>query len=160
MAYAQESLPLRQSDLTYETATVQPLTLRDASRNDRWIGLEVRDVRWAPDGSVVYFRWNRNPTTHDDPAADPWFRVDRRGRGVDEVPTAELDRVPGNSLSWSADARRAAWVGEGSVVIYDGNRTGDRQIWRAAALEDNARSARMTRNGESVLFEVGERLYR
>jgi hypothetical protein len=53
LAYAQEAQPLRQSSVTPGTTTVQPLTLRDASRNDRWIGLGVRDIRWAPDGSVV-----------------------------------------------------------------------------------------------------------
>ena len=159
-AAAQTQTPLRQSELTNETATVRPLTLRDASRNDRWIGLGVRDVRWAPDGSVVYFRWNLNPTTDDDPNADPWFRVDRRGRGVEQVPMADVDRIPGNSLSWSADGRRSTWVRYGGVYVYDESRPRERRIWRAITLEDNARSAMMTRDGEAVLFEAGERLYR
>lgn len=55
--------PVRQSDLTLETAgPPRPLTLRDASRDDRWLGLEVRDVRWAPDGARVYFRWHPAPS--------------------------------------------------------------------------------------------------
>ena len=50
---SRRATPLRQSDLTVESATVRPLTIRDASRNSRWVGLGVRDVRWAPDGSVT-----------------------------------------------------------------------------------------------------------
>ncbi len=157
---AQESPPLRQSSLTPETATVQLLTLRDASRNDRFIGLGVRDVRWAPDGSFVYFRWNRNPITDDDPGADPWFSVDRRGRNVGEVSDTEVDLIPGGSLSWSGDGRKATWVRDGSVYVYDAGRTGDEQIWRAVTLGDNARSARMTHSGDAVHFQAGERLYR
>ena len=53
-AQEREPTPMRQSSLTFETATPQPLTLRDASRNDRWLGLGVRDVRWAPDGAASF----------------------------------------------------------------------------------------------------------
>src|SRR5690606_19654309 len=69
--------PVRQSALTRETAPPPaPLTLRDASRTDRWLGVPVSDVRWAPDGTAVYFRWNESPGPADDPAGDPWYRVD------------------------------------------------------------------------------------
>ena len=80
---ARQSTPIRQSDLTAETATVTPLTIRDASRNSRWYGLGVREVRWAPDGSVIYFRWNERPTSTDLAAADPWYRSDRDGTWVE-----------------------------------------------------------------------------
>lgn len=159
-AAAQAQTPLRQSDLTAETATVRAITLRDASRNDRWIGLGVRDVRWAPDGSFVYFRWNQNPKTDDDPNADPWFRVDRRGRGAEEVPAAEVDRIPGSSVSWSADGRRATWVRDGGVYVYDESRSNEQRTWRAVTLEGSARSSRMRKDGTAVDFEVGERLFR
>ena len=160
LAYAQEALPLRQSELTYETARVRPLTLRDASRNDRFIGVGVRDIRWAPDGSGVYFRWNRNPMTDDDPGADLWFQVDRRGRSVGELPDTEVDRIPDGSLSWSDDGQKAAWVREGSIYLYDAGGRNEQQIWRAVTLGDNARSAQITSDGDEVLFEAGERLYR
>jgi hypothetical protein len=63
------------------------VTLREASRDDRWLGVGVRDVRWAPDGSAVYFRWPPNPAPGDDPGADPWWRVDSRAtRGPMAIP--------------------------------------------------------------------------
>jgi len=160
LAAAQTPPPLRQSDLTTETATVRPLTMRDVSRYDRSIGLGVRDVRWSPDGSYVYFRWNQSPKTDDDPGADPWFRVDRRGRNVGEVPEAELDHVPGSPMSWSADNRRATWVRDGGVYVYDESRRGGNRIWRAVTLDENARSAEMVRDGSELHFEAGEKLYR
>ena len=159
-AAAQTQPPLRQTDLTGETATIQPLTLRDASRNDRWIGLGVRDIRWAPDGSFVYFRWNLNPRNDDDPNADPWFRVDRRGRGVEKVPAVEVDRIPDSSLSWSADGRRATWVRDGGVYVYDEDRPNEQRIWRAVTLEGSVRASRMRKDGTAVDFELDERLYR
>ena len=108
----------------------------------------------------MYFRWNQKPQTDDDPNADPWFRVDRRGRGVEEVPAVEVDRIPDSSLSWSADGRRATWVRDGGVYVYDDNRPNEQRIWRAVTLEGSVRSSRMRKDGTAVDFEVGERLYR
>ena len=102
LAEAQQplALPLRQSTLDSTHATA-PLTLRDVSRNDRFIGVGVRDVRWAPDGSGVYFRWNAEPKTTDDPEADPWYRVDRDGRRAWRVPdSAESRPIRAGSSRW------------------------------------------------------------
>jgi hypothetical protein len=98
-AWQRQPTPVRQSALTQETATVTPLTLRDASRNDRWLGLGVRDVRWAPNGSVVYFRWNRRPSSEDVPDADPWFRADPEGAWVEEVPPGNESEIPAEGIS-------------------------------------------------------------
>ena len=153
------SLPVRQSTLTVENATIRPLTARDAARDDRWLGVEIRDVRWAPDGSVVYFRWNLHPTVDDDPEADPWFRVDRDAQWVERVPDAEVALIPGDVVTWSLDATRGAWVREGAVYLFDSSRAGDELVWRAVALADSARSARTARDGKTVTFEAGERLF-
>jgi hypothetical protein len=51
------TVPLRQSRFRREmSAEFQPLSLRDAARKDGWIGLGVRSVRWALDGSGVYIQ--------------------------------------------------------------------------------------------------------
>ncbi|MHB1328661.1 MAG: hypothetical protein ACYC2K_10720, partial [Gemmatimonadales bacterium] len=99
---AQEPAPLRQSALTHETAgPPRPFTADDASRDDRWLGLEVRDARWALDGSGVYFRWHRKPAPGQFPENDPWFLASRDGATVREVGADEL--VPDRAPSWSRD---------------------------------------------------------
>lgn len=151
--------PVRQSELTFETAgPPRPLTLRDASRDDRWLGLEVRDVRWAPDGSRVYFRWHLRPEPGQDPAADPWFAVDGDGEAVEQIPPDDQGLIPDDDVEWSADHRYAVWVGDGALVLYDaeaeaGGRT--RSVFRGS---ESAAHPRFRAGG--VDFTLGEDLYR
>lgn len=153
-----EQTPIRQSALTAASAVVEPITLRDAARDDRWFGLGVRDVRWAPDGSVVYFRWNRRPSADDVPAADPWFRADRSGAWVEEVPAGETELVPAADIDWSVDGGRAVWTGENAVYLYD--RRQNPTVRRAIGLTETPRRARMAEQGSAIHFEAGEALYR
>lgn len=152
--------PVRQSELTPETSPPPaPLTLRDASRSDRWLGVGVSDVRWAPDGSAVYFRWNHAPDPADDPAGDPWYRVDRAGRAVERVRDADVHAIPAANPSWSADGRRAVWTADGALYLYDGSvRRGNaiRRIFSGAA---PVRHARIDAEGNVAYFMLGEDLY-
>lgn len=153
--------PVRQSDLDRETAgPPEALTLRDAARDDRWIGAPVRDVRWAPDGEHVYFRWHPEPEAGQDPDADPWLRVDRAGDRVEELAADELDEVPGSELSWSADGRYAAWTRDGALYLHDARADGDRRVRLLHAGAEGAGDARVRRDGSAVDFMVGEDLHR
>lgn len=153
-----EPTPVRQSDLTFETASVTPLDLRDAARDDRWLGLGVRDVRWAPDGSVIYFRWNRRPSSADIPEADPWFRTDRSGEWIEEVSTEEEEWIPAGDVSWSRDGRRAAWSEGDRVYLFERDEVP--AIRRVAVLDERPTDARMAEGGAAIDFEAGEALYR
>lgn len=114
--------PVRQSELDFRTAApARGVTLRDASRDDRWLGVSPRDVRWAPDGSRVYFRWHPDPAPGQDPEEDPWFAVDREGGRVEQLPVEEYGTVPGADPVWSRDGRRAAWVRNETLYLYDGS---------------------------------------
>ncbi|HUF31357.1 MAG TPA: hypothetical protein VMM77_11965, partial [Gemmatimonadaceae bacterium] len=124
-------LPLRQSSLDSGAAKT-PLTLRDVSNSDRWIGVGVREVRWSPDGSALYFRWPPNPKTGEDPATDPWFSVDREGRQVTPVPDSLVAFIPDQEVSWSRDGRLAAWAANGKLYLYDPARRGSKAV-RAVA---------------------------
>ena len=136
----------------------QPLTLEDAARDDRWIGVSPRVIRWSLDGSGVYFRWHSNPSTDDDSALDPWFWVDREGKAVKEVPWEETTRIPSANVSWSRDGSRAAWVLEGKLYIFDKANQG--RTREAVTTEKHCRSPWMSRDGESVFFMIEEDLYR
>ena len=154
----QPVLPLRQSRQG-ATASTGPLTLADVSRLDRWIGAGVRDVRWAPDGAAVYFRWPPAPATTDDPENDPWWRVDRMGRGAEAVPDSLVWRIPAATVSWSKDGRLAAWVWRGRVVVWDASR-GTAPLRIVAEGPHPARHVRVDASGRAVDFMLGEDLYR
>ncbi|MGI8496236.1 MAG: prolyl oligopeptidase family serine peptidase [Gemmatimonadaceae bacterium] len=158
----QLATPLRQSSLDSSTARSEPLSLRDASRKDRWLGVGARDVRWSLDGSAVYFRWNRAPRAEEDSSADPWFRVDRAGTRAEQLSDSAAWRVPAARPSWSRDGRHAAWSANGSVMLWaaDGGsgRPGLRRIVAAAA--DAPRHVRFSDRDRSVDFMQGEDLYR
>ncbi len=158
VAQVREATPIRQSRLNSETATIKPLTLRDASRDDRWFALGARDVRWAPDGSVVYFRWNHTPRATDVPEADPWFRTDRDGRWVEQVPDEETSVIPAADVHWSRDGQYATWIHGGNVFVFDRAAGGPGR--RVVSLGEPAARARVTGAGRAVDFEVDEALYR
>jgi len=155
-AQGREATPVRQSALTAANAVARPLTLRDVSRNDRWLGLGVRDVRWAPDGAGVYFRWSRSPATDDVAEEDPWFLAGPAGNWVEEVPREDRHAVPGADVQRSPDGRLAAWVGGGSLYLNDTTR-GSRRV---VALDQPVRAPHFSADGAAVDFEVGSALYR
>ncbi|HSJ63181.1 MAG TPA: alpha/beta fold hydrolase [Gemmatimonadaceae bacterium] len=158
VAQQSATLPLRQSVLD-SSATPTTLTLRDVSRNDRWLGVGTRDVRWSPDGSAVYFRWNAAPRTEDDPAADPWFRVDREARAAVRVPDSLVASIPPEDVRWSRDSRVAAWASQGGVYLYDGRRPGAAPRLVVAGAQP-ARTVRVSADGRAVDFLMGEDLHR
>ncbi|HKP30699.1 MAG TPA: prolyl oligopeptidase family serine peptidase, partial [Gemmatimonadales bacterium] len=135
-----------------------PLTLQDASRNDRWLGLGVRDVRWSPDGSTIYFRWNRHPETNDLPDADPWFRAASDGSWAEEVPASERPFIPGDTTIWTGDSRLASWVDGASLFLFDPS--AQPTIQRIVTLSAALRTPRFAEQGRAIYFEMGEELYR
>ncbi|MBX9929893.1 MAG: prolyl oligopeptidase family serine peptidase [Gemmatimonadaceae bacterium] len=156
---AQTSLPtpVRQGAEVSSAAVRVPISLRDASRNDRWLGLGVRDVRWAPDGRFIYFRWNLRPASNDIPDADPWFRTDRAGKSVTQLTAAEAARVPGEQVEWNAAGTRAAWSSGNAVFVW--RKEGD-LTQRVVALDGTPARLRFAEHDAALHFMVGESLYR
>jgi dipeptidyl aminopeptidase/acylaminoacyl peptidase len=153
LARAQET-PLRQgSPPTPVAPSLEPLSLRDAARDDRWLGVGVRNVRWSPDGAQVYFQWSLDPKPEEDPELDLWFRAERSGARAANVPENEVHLVPAESVSWSVDGRYATWSRKGSLYIYDGS------IRRVLSLEEPIHNARMRNDSRSVHFMLGEDLF-
>ncbi len=154
VAPAQEATPIRQSTLTPETAGAPlPFTLEDATRDDRWLGLEAKDPRWALDGSGVFFRWHRRPVVGQDPQADPWFFVSRDGRTARELGPAE--RVPARAPSVSGNGAVSAWADGRSLLVHrrgDGAAVGRVVVTLGAPLREVTVSA----DGGLVQFSMGE----
>ena len=156
-ARQRESTPVRQSSFTAPVGPV-PLTLEDASRNDRWLGLGVREVRWALDGSAVYFRWNRRARSEDVPDGDPWFRAAADGSWVEEVSAVDVPLIPGAAPVWSSDGRQAVWVDGASLFLFDPTARAIGQ--RVVTLSEPLRAPRFAEQGRAIHFEMGEGLYR
>lgn len=150
---AGEETPLRQG--ASATSPPVPLTLRDASRDDRWLGVGARNVRWSPDGQAVYFQWNLAPGPEEDPDLDPWFRATRSGASAARVPDAEVHLVPSASVSFSSDGRRASWSREGALYLYDAANGGTERV---VSVEGTLSKVRMYRD-DAVHFMLGEDLF-
>ena len=144
--------------MTAATTTPVPVSLRDASRNDRWLGLGPRDLRWAPDGATLYFRWNQRPASNDVPEADPWFRTDRDGSWVEQVSARDAEFVPAETVEWNAGASRAAWSTANAVYLHEAGRTPSTR--RILALESAPSRLRFAERDKALHFMVGEALYR
>lgn len=158
-ATAQQAPPLRQSAGRTGDVPVDELTLRDASRDDRWLGLPPRDIRWAPDGSVVYFRWREDPEPGQDDDADPWYRADRAAQRVERVPDDERIRIPGDDPSWSRDGRIAAWATDGALVVYQASAPAPNRVKVVARLAEPARDVVARADGSAVHFTAGQDLF-
>ena len=155
-AQSRVATPVVQSDLAGSSIEARALTLRDASRDDRWLGLGVSDVRWAPDGSGVYFRWNQRPQVGDLPQNDPWFLTDASGEWVTELSRGEWSEVPSAEQHWNPSATAATWVSGDGLWLYDAER-GTRRV---VAMGRTMGRPRFTADGDAVHFESGSALYR
>ncbi|MFB0566487.1 MAG: DPP IV N-terminal domain-containing protein, partial [Candidatus Aminicenantaceae bacterium] len=150
--------PVRQSKLDHMTAgPPQKLTLRDAARNDRWFGLEVRNVCWSPDGKSVFFRWNMNPSTDQNPSTDPWFRVDYSGKAVEKIPDSRVHLIPAAAVTWNREGNRAVWVRNNSLYLYDASKS--ESVYPVLSIEKRLRNAQILSDGHSVLFMIDEDLF-
>jgi hypothetical protein len=133
-------------------------------------------VRWALDGSGVYFRWHPDPAPDEDPELDPWFRVDREGKEMVELPDSLVHLLPPPSPTWSPDGRKAVWVSGGKLYLWEreGSAPGasplsapdetlGHDLVRTKILYSGSAPVRFpefTHDGRGVLFMLGEDLYR
>jgi dipeptidyl aminopeptidase/acylaminoacyl peptidase len=152
-----ERTPLYQSTEAARAAARSPLSLKDASRDDRWLGLGVRDVRWSLDGESLYFRWHPSPSPEDLPEADPWYRVERSGATAERVLEEDAHAIPPESPSWSRDGNRACWSRQGSLYLHDAA-TGE--AVQAISVSASIGEARLLPDGSACDFLLEENLFR
>ncbi len=99
----------------------QQLSLWDASRNDRWLGRSPENIRWSVDGDAIYFQWTQNPLNQPYHELDPWFKASSGGRSVEIVPSDQVHLIPGDEVVWDAKHRKASWVNNGVLYVFDGS---------------------------------------
>ena len=127
------------------------LTVDTIMRGHGLAGYVPRAVRWAPDGKSVYFGWKQ----HGDPVEEDYdtYVVGRDGKGLRKLSKAEAKDAPPVRASWSRDRKRAVFVDDGDVFLWDGKR-------RALTKTNDAETdARFTHDEKRVTFVRGNNLY-
>lgn len=129
-------LPLRQSALD---ATARDPSFRvelDSTVNGRWLGGGVTAPRWDAEGQWAYFQYALDPKpilvgTQPD---DPWWRVSRDGRRVEQVERLAALAIP-TSMQHTRDGRRAVWFHRGELRYWKRGTPGSKLLLaRAEAL--------------------------
>ena len=133
-------------------AAGQQLTVDWITRDPELLGYVPRNVRWSPDSRRVFFEWKER--TRPLEARFDTYVVDRDGRNVRKLSVAEAKDAPPNEASWTRDRRRAVYIDDDDVVLYDGAR--HRNLTSTTAAES---SPRVTRDERHVAFVRDNNLF-
>ena len=139
--------------LVAATASAQKLTVDFISQGPHLVGYHPEHVRWAPDGKHVYFDWkDRKEAVEKD--VDTYV-VDRDGSHLRKLSDEEKkDAPPFRNADWTRDGKRAVYVDDGDVWLYDGTRR--RALTRTTDAESNAR---FTHDEHHVVFVRANNLF-
>jgi dipeptidyl aminopeptidase/acylaminoacyl peptidase len=128
------------------------LTIDQIMMGPQFAGYEPRDLRWAPDGQHLFFRWKQY-TESIEKDYDTYV-VGRDGKGLRKLTDEEAKDAPPVRAYWSRDRKRAVYVDDGDVVLYENNK--HRKLTNTMDAES---AARFTRDERHVAFMRGNNLY-
>lgn len=138
------------------------LTIENIMRGPELVGTPPAGLRggfvrggarfsWSPDSRYVYFRWKQPGVD----TAEVVYRVAPQ-RGVPErLPDARADTIVAGDAVWSPDLRRALFVIEGDVVLWERGRY--RRLVETPAFEGNVS---WSADGSGIFFERDGNLFR
>jgi dipeptidyl aminopeptidase/acylaminoacyl peptidase len=128
------------------------LTIDMIMKGPQFAGYEPRDLRWAPDGQHLFFRWKQY-TQSIEKDYDTYV-VNRDGKGLRKLTDEEAKDAPPVRAYWSRDRKRAVYVDDGDVVLYENNK--HRKLTDTIDAES---AARFTRDERHVAFMRGNNLF-
>jgi dipeptidyl aminopeptidase/acylaminoacyl peptidase len=128
------------------------LTIDQIMKGPQFAGYEPRDLRWAPDGQHLFFRWKQY-TESVEKDYDTYV-AGRDGKGLRKLTDEEAKDAPPVRAYWSRDHKRAVYVDDGDVVLYENNK--HRKLTNTIDAES---AARFTRDERHVAFMRGNNLY-
>ncbi|HKO01487.1 MAG TPA: DPP IV N-terminal domain-containing protein, partial [Thermoanaerobaculia bacterium] len=133
-------------------ASAQQLTVDWIMRDPELLGYAPKSVRWSPDSRRVYFEWKER--TRPIEAEFDTYVIDRDGRNVRKLSADEAKDATPDEANWTRDHRRAVYIDDGDVVLYDGAR--HRNLTSTTATES---SARFTHDERHVAFVRDNNLF-
>ena len=130
------------------------LTVDTIMRGHGLAGYPQRDVRWSRDGQLVYFEWKQAT----DPVEEEYdtYVVGRDGKRLRKLTDEEEKHAPPSGGHWTRDRRRAVYVDDGDVFLYDATAKRRRALTETTERESQAR---FTRDEQSVAFMRGNNLF-
>ena len=139
-----------------QTAQTAPFTMNvdTIMRGYGLTGYAPRAVRWSHDGQEVYFEWKQ----YSDPTEETFdtFVVGRDGKGLRRLTDEEAKHVRPTNARWTRDRRRALYIDDGDVVLYDAATKRRRSLTQTTETESRAR---FTRDESAVTFVRANNLY-
>jgi dipeptidyl aminopeptidase/acylaminoacyl peptidase len=130
------------------------LTVDHIMRGHGLAGYPPRAVRWSYDGKLVYFDWKQ----HTDPVEETYdtYVVGRDGKGLRKLTEEEAKHAPPSGGDWTRDRKRAVYLRDGDVFLYDAVTMRRRPLTRTTEAE---RAARFTHDEQAVTFVRGNNLF-
>ena len=121
-------------------------------KGPQFAGYEPRDLRWAPDGQHLFFRWKQ----YSEPIEKDFdtYVVGRDGKGLRKLSDDEAKDAPPVRAFWSRDRKRAVSIDDGDVVLYENNR--HRKLTNTIEAESGPR---FTRDERHVAFVRNNNLF-
>lgn len=131
------------------------LTVDTVMRGPGLSGYSPRSVRWSHDGGQVFFDWKR----HDEPVEENEYAtyvVGRDGKGLRRLSDEEAKDAPRANAAFTRDRRRALYVEDGDVFLYDATVKKRRALTQTLEAESRPR---FTRDEKRVAFVRANNLY-
>jgi dipeptidyl aminopeptidase/acylaminoacyl peptidase len=130
------------------------LTVDTIMRGPGLAGYAPRAVRWSRDAQSVYFEWKQ----YSDPVEAKFhtWMAGRDGKGLRKLTDAEEKDAPPRNGNWTRDKKRAVYVDDGDVFLYDAAAKKRRALTDTNDRESNPR---FTRDEKRVAFVRGNNLF-
>jgi dipeptidyl aminopeptidase/acylaminoacyl peptidase len=107
------------------------LTIENIMRGPELVGEAPGRFRWSPDSRWIYFQWKQPGA---DTAEVP-YRVVGQGGTPERLADTDPDTIVAGNAAWTRDGRRAIYVVDGDLVLWDNGR--QRHLTKTREREDS-----------------------
>ena len=130
------------------------LTIDNIMRGPGLYGYPPQDVRWSGDNQRIYFQWKQAGDPIDKPA-DTWM-LPRESGSPRKLSDEDATKAPPASGTLTHDRKRAVYVREGDLYLYDFDTDTARQLTKTTEIE---KDPHFTQDETRVAFTRAGNLY-